>query len=432
MNSTFATVKFRENLVNRFWAVTLSHRDTNVGQLGQMLPTDLTDEQLMTHLRGLKQLMGLEEVYFLQTCNRLLFVAVEAVPTQLSKKELAKQFFTAFNQHASKENTEFFIKTARTFTGIEVANHLFSVTSSIHSLVVGEREILGQVRKAYQNCKEASLTGDGIRMLIDVAVKTAKQVFTHTKIGDNAVSVVSLAVRSLLKQTNGKTGKVLFIGAGQTNTIAAKMLQKSGFSDIVVFNRSIKNAERLAKLVNGEAKSLAELKTYQEDFDVIISCTGSNDLMLTTGQYLKMTANAPTKQRFLVDLAVPADLDRNLANIPQVHYLNIEQLREQAKSNMALRQKEVIAARHIIDENRNAFMLKCRRRNIEKSLSIIPEKVKAIKGRAYNQVFQKEISQLDEDSRATLDKIVNYFEKKYIGIPVSVAREALDKELAQD
>jgi len=432
MNSTFAIVKFRENLVNRFWAVTLSHRDTNVGRLGQMIPTDLTDEQMLTHLGEIKLLMGLEEVYFLQTCNRLLFIAVEPISPRITKDNLAKCFFDAFNPNASAENSQYFIEKARTFRGLEVANHLFSVSSSIHSLVVGEREILGQVRKAYQICKDAELTGDGIRMLIDVAVKTSKQVFTQTKIGDNAVSVVSLAVRSLLKQTKRKTGKVLFIGAGQTNTIAAKMLHKSGFSDIVVFNRSLQNAQRLARLVKGEAKTLEDLKDYQEDFDIIVSCTGSNDLMLTVAQYQRMTENTPNKQRFLVDLAVPADLDKNLAFVPDVHYLNIEQLREQAKCNMALRQKEIIAAQHIINENREAFQLKCRRRNIEKSLSAIPEKVKAIKGRAYNQVFQKEISELDEDSRATLDKIVNYFEKKYIGIPVSVAREALEKELSRD
>lgn len=391
------------------------------------MPVQASNEDwLAERLSSIKAQLELEEFYFLQTCNRLLFLFRCSSPETDITPSLV---FELFNTDLETEKRHALAEKASVYKGEEVVEHLLSTASSINSLVVGEREILGQIRKAYDFSKSRGLAGDGIRILMDTTVKTAKQVFTKTRIGDNSVSVVSLAIRQLMSQVKDKAAKILIVGAGQTNTVAVKMLKKYGYQNITIFNRTLENAERLACLVKGNAYTLDSLPTYENDFDVMLSCTGSKDHIITVDLFQKLTNNHTEKNRTLIDLAVPADIDKSVVEKFDVSYLNIEQLRTQAQSNMELRQKEIAVAVGIVEENVVEFRMKFRRRQLEKALSEIPKQVKAVKGRAYDQVFSKEIAALDDSSRETLDKIVNYLEKKYIGIPVSIAKDALEKEL---
>lgn len=420
--------------MNSFWAISLSHQETNINKIGQLIPVEASNENwLAERLSSIKTRLGIDELYFLQTCNRVLFLAYSPQASPITAVDL----FHLFNPSLEKEQCLHLTQDCVYYKGEEVVSHLLSTASSINSLVIGEREILGQIRKAYTFAKAHQLSGDSIRILMDATVKTAKQVFTQTQIGDNAVSVVSLAVRQLIKTVKNKEANILVIGAGQTNTIAVKILKKQGYKNFSIFNRTLENAQRLAQMVNGKAYVLGDLATHTSGFDVLLSCTGAMEAIVTPTLFSKLINNNkigenPDKKRILVDLAVPADIDVSIVEQFEVDYLNIEQLRNQGLENMELRQKEVAVALNIVEENVIAFRLKFRRRQLEKALSQIPIEVKAVKGRAYDQVFHKEIAELDDTSRATLDKVINYLEKKYIGIPVAIAKTALEKELKTD
>ena len=128
---------------------------------------------------------------------------------------------------------------------------IYLVASSVDSLIIGEREILRQLRTAYDACRRAKLTGDSIRLAIKISVETAKRVYSNTKIGEKPVSVVSMAMRELENKQIDKNARILLIGAGQTNTLVAKFLKKFGYSNYTIFNRSLENGQKLAKLLIG-------------------------------------------------------------------------------------------------------------------------------------------------------------------------------------
>ena len=152
------------------------------------------------------------------------------------------------------------IDTASIYEDKEALNHLLRTSCSLESLIVGEKEILPQLRRAYEHCREAGLTGDGLRMFMNCVVKTAKEVYTHTNISKNPISVVSLAYRKLKNLKLCTNARILIIGAGETNRNISKYLQKHKFSNFAVFNRTLAKAEMLAADLKGEAYTLDGLK----------------------------------------------------------------------------------------------------------------------------------------------------------------------------
>jgi glutamyl-tRNA reductase len=152
------------------------------------------------------------------------------------------------------------IENSQVFEGEHALRHLFSVASSIDSLVVGEREIITQVRNAYEKCNELGLTGDLIRLAIKRTIEVGKEVYTHTNIARNPVSVVSLAYRKLRALNVKLDARFLIIGSGVTNTNMAQYLKKHKFANFTIFNRTIANAEKLATELNGKAFSIKRFR----------------------------------------------------------------------------------------------------------------------------------------------------------------------------
>src|SRR5690606_18175054 len=175
-----------------------------------------------------------------------------------------------------------------TYNGVHAVNHLFRISCSLERLVVCEKDILAQVRRAYERCRCVGFTGYFMRMLMNRLVKTAKEVYTQTGISRKPVSVVSLAYRTLRDLSLGTSPRFLIIGAGETNKNLAKYIQKHKDADFVVFNRTFEKAEDLAKELNGRAFPLSELENYSEGFDVLITCTGSTSPIINNALYQKL------------------------------------------------------------------------------------------------------------------------------------------------
>lgn len=416
--------------MNSFKLLTITHKTANINHIGQYIPSvNQNKEDLSTTLHQVKAAFDIDEILYLATCNRLTFLFV-------TDQEITDPFiiklFAMLHPGIPKACLGGLLNVMAQYEGIDCINHLFSVAASLDSLVIGEREILRQLRTAYDFCHQHKLTGDHIRLAMKMAIPTAKEVYTHTKIGENSVSVVSLAMRALLQKNLPADTRFLIIGAGQTNTTAAKILIQNGYTRFSIFNRSLKNAQALAQNINGRAFALTDLPHFNEGFDVIITCTGAMEAVIDSEIY-KSILMGDTSPKIIVDLAVPNDVHRSVVQNFDIDYIEVEKLRFLAAQNMELRKKEVTKATAIVETRVGEFELLLRKRKVERTMtSVIPRKIKDIKARALGSVFQKDIAAMDEESRKTLEKVVNYLEKKYIGIPITVAKEALDKELFED
>jgi len=400
--------------------IAFTHKQIDLKSLGKLV---ICEQTLDDRLRNIQSELGVKEIFYVGTCNRVEFVFTSA---QNLDKDFIHRFLTVLDMGLPEQYMEQFISNVSAYEQVDAFNHLLRTSCSLESLVVGEKEILAQIRKAYEACRIAGFTGDYMRMIMNRVVKTAKEVYTHTNISKNPVSVVSLAYRKLRDLKMCANSRLLIIGAGETNKNIAQYLKKHKYSNFSVFNRTLENAEGLAKELNGKAYPLTELENFKGGFDVIITCTAATEPIITEEIYAKLL-NGDTGKKVIVDLAIPNDTDSAVVKNFPVHYIEVESLKEIARKNIQERYDELVNAEHIIDENIKDFELVLRQRKIELAMSGVPQKIKEIKHTAINGVFADEINGLDEQSRLVLERVMNYMEKKYISVPMVMAKEILVK-----
>lgn len=381
----------------------------------------ICDEELEQRLTVLRDTFQASELFYIGTCNRVEFVFYG---DQELDEAFKQKFVSSLGTCITGEQLDSILSQVDTYDGVDAINHLFRISCSLESLVVGEKEILAQVRKAYERCRLAGFTGDFMRMLMNHLVKTAKEVYTQTEISRKPVSVVSLAYRSLRDLALTGSPRFLIVGAGETNKNIAKYIQKHKDADFVVFNRTFEKAEDLAKELNGRAFPLSELENYSEGFDVLITCTGSTSPIINNALYQKLL-NGDTSKKTIVDLAVPNDTDPEVLQQNSINYIEVSGLQAIANRNLQDRYEELVHAERIIENNIAEFLPLLKQRKVEIAMREVPQKVKEIKSFAINTVFAREVSALDDDSRAVLEKVMNYMEKKYISVPMVMAKEIL-------
>ena len=403
--------------------IAFTHKKTPLKELTRFF---LHEENRKARLAVLKYSCEIGEVMYVATCNRIEFIFT----TQHScDQDFLNKFFHHFREDWNKSEIEFAIKHAEVFEGDEALRHIYRVASSLDSLVVGEREIIAQVRKAYDACCADGLTGDVLRLVVKTTVTTAKQIYTETKIASNPISVVSLAERKLREYKLDKISRIVLIGSGETNTNLAKYLVKQGFCNFVVFNRTVENAQKLCKIISSAtvtavAHPLSHILKYQSGLDVLVTCTATDERLITPSVYTSLL-NGETDKKVIVDLSVPSNVDPAVLALPYVQLIDINELKSIAESNLVERQKEFSAAEILIEANILAFHQMHRTRSLELKLKNVPEKIREIKDKAVNDVFANEISHLDEASRETLLKVLDYMEKKYISVPMVMAKEII-------
>ncbi|MFI5452329.1 glutamyl-tRNA reductase [Pedobacter sp. UC225_61] len=400
--------------------IAFTHKQIDLKALGKLV---ICEHTLDDRLRNIQSELNIKEIFYVGTCNRVEFVFTSVAELD---KAFISRFLHVLDMGLPEEYMEQFIANVSIYEKVDAFNHLLRTSCSLESLVVGEKEILAQIRKAYEACRIAGFTGDYMRMVMNRVVKTAKEVYTHTNISKNPVSVVSLAYRKLRELTMCTNPRLLIIGAGETNKNIAQYLKKHKYSNFSIFNRTIEKAECLAKDLNGTAYLLSALADYEKGFDVIITCTGATEPIITEEVYIKLL-NGDTGKKIIVDLAVPNDVAPEVVKNFPIHYIEVESLKETARKNIQERYDELVNAEHIIDENIKEFESVLRQRKIEIAMSDVPKKIKEIKHTAINGVFADEINTLDDNSRAVLERVMDYMEKKCITIPMVMAKEILVK-----
>jgi len=295
----------------------------------------------------------------------------------------------------------------------------------LESLVIGEREILSQFRDAYHFCRDLGLTSDFIRLLYKKTVEVAKKVYTDTDISTRPISVVNLAYQLLRNNNPDENSNVLFVGSGKTNQAMIKKLAKVGYQNFSIYNRTLENAEKLANQYQGLAFDLKNLKQHKSDINILVTCTGSEKPIIDKEVLDELTFKNRDEKITVIDLAVPADVSKEIQQDKRIKYIAIENLKEIAAENLEARRGELNKCEAIILDGLTDFGKIYKARQVEIAMRRVPQEVKAIRKRATEVVYAKEIAKLDSNSRETLEKVLSFVEKKYMSAPMRMAKEIL-------
>ena len=403
------------------YIIAFTHRNFSVNDIGCL---HIDPENQKSRLTELKDYIGISEIMYLTTCNRIEFALVTE---RTVDAEFISMFIDSLYPSLDKKMTDQFVESADVFNGIDAVHHQLSVASSVKSMVVGEREIITQVRNAYDSAKANELSGDVLRLMMRHTIETAKKVYTETNIARRPVSVVSLAYHQLRDMNIPLDSRILIIGAGVTNTNMGRFLKKHGFTNFDVFNRTLEKAEQLASDLGGNAHPLKSLINFEKGFDVIITCTAAERHILTPEIYRQLE-RAESDRKVVIDIAIPQDLSPQIKEAHNVHHISVEELQKISNENLKARSAEVTHVHEIISEAIFDFKALYKERSVELAMREVPSKVKEIKHAALNEVFKQDLSNLDDEAREVLENILHYMEKKYISMPMLMAKEILLKQ----
>jgi glutamyl-tRNA reductase len=398
--------------------ITLTHRDALLEDISKSAIIADAPLSLKEQLFSLKAKMGWDELMYLSTCNRVMYFFYS--PNTVTKN-IAQELLETIRLDLSAAQVANIAGKMQVIHGAEAIQHVFEVASSIDSLVVGEREILRQMRQAYEQCAEWQLTSDNIRLAMRSTIETAKEIYTNTSIGEKSVSVVSLAFEAMMKQKIAKDARFLIVGAGQTNSLFSKFLLKKGFTNVAVFNRTIEKAHEIAKNFDGKCFLLSELEHYSEGFDVLVVCTASSDAIINADIYQKLLSGE-TNSKVVIDLSVPNNVAQQVVENFPIKYIDIESLRDTAQKNQQYRAQESEKGKYIIARRIEEYSQLWHERQVEISLQHIPAEIKAIKEKAVKEVFRKDFESLSPESQALMLQMLDYMEKKCVAIPMKTMK----------
>ena len=301
-------------------------------------------------LAELMRLAEVREVLYLATCNRVEVLA------RVTDGEQAVAGLKAFILRQGNLSTAELERCLYVHRDREAVRHLFRVTASLDSLVMGEPQILGQMKAAFREAVDHRATGVLLNRLVHHAFRVAKRVRTETGIAGNAVSVSYAAVelaKKIFGDLKGKT--ILLIGAGEMSELAARHLIRQGVGRIMIANRTYARAEEMAALFQGVAVSFEGLTDCLPEVDIVIASTGAPGYILTAEQVSEALRRRRNRLLFLIDIAVPRDIDPGAGDIDNVFLYNIDNLQEVVDGNKEVRRNEALKAEEIIEEEIAAF-----------------------------------------------------------------------------
>ena len=304
------------------------------------------------------------EIVILSTCNRVeLYISSQ---DGAIKVEDVFSFLADF--HKIELNT--FSPYMYHYKDDRAVNHLFFVTSSLDSMVLGESQILSQVKEAYTMAAMEEATGKILNQLFQQALNAAKIVHTRTSIGKRKVSISSVAVEFAEKIFQDFTGKiVLVVGAGEMCELLLKHLYEEGARTFIVANRSYERAEELANEYHGQAIKYELLGEYLEKADIVISSTSAPHYVIHADQVKEAIKHRRGNPMFLIDIAVPRDIEPEVTNIDNVYLYNIDDLQSVVSQNVDERNREVEKCRVLIEEEVEHFMARLEEMKIEPAIT---------------------------------------------------------------
>lgn len=333
-----------------FLALGINHKTASVAVRERVA---FTPEKLVEALRELCRLTPSREAAILSTCNRS--------ELYLEQDALAVDEVLAWLADFHQLNVAELRDCAYVHADEAAVRHMMRVACGLDSLVLGEPQILGQMKSAYAVAREAGTVGPLLGRLFQATFSTAKTVRTDTAIGENPVSVAFAAV-SLAKQifADLHRSQALLIGAGETITLVARHLYEQGVKRIVVANRTLERASQLAEQFGAHAVLLSEIPNELVNSDIVISSTASQLPILGKGAVERVLKQRRYKPIFMVDIAVPRDIEPEVGNLDDVYLYTVDDLHEVIEENLKSRQGAARAAEELVANGADEFMLRLR------------------------------------------------------------------------
>ncbi len=324
------------------FCIGLSHHTANVATREQFAGS-ATAESIVREA-------GCPEALLLTTCNRVEVYGVSH--KRISTDEIAR----CLTKNPIRD-PHYYAPPFYRYEAEKCVQHLFRVASGLDSMVVGESEILGQAKKAYELARKSGAAGPYLHRLFQRAFRVAKQVRTHTDIARGAVSVGSVAV-DLAQRIFGRLSdcKVLVLGAGEMSERTARALISRGVTDLRVTNRSMDRACELARAVGGRSIPFETWETQCREIDIFITSTTSETPLLTTEKLAPLLRDRLDHPLFIIDIAVPRDVDPSVNEMEGVYLYDIDAIRSVAEQSLELRRQQVVAAEAIIAEHVTDFV----------------------------------------------------------------------------
>ncbi|RLQ98030.1 glutamyl-tRNA reductase [Falsibacillus albus] len=375
------------------------------------------EADLGSAMKRLKDKKSILENVIISTCNR---TEVYAVVDQLhTGRYYIKEFLSDWFQIEKEEFTShLFI-----YEQDGAIEHLFKLTCGLNSMVLGETQILGQVRSSFLLAQEVGTTGTVFNHLFKQAVTLAKKAHSETEIGSNAVSVSYAAVELAKKIFGSLTDKhVLILGAGKMGELAIQNLQGSGATKVTVINRTFEKAQSLADRFDGQAKTLQELQCALIDADILISSTGAKDYVVTKEMMDSVESMRKGRPLFLVDIAVPRDLDPAISELEGTFLYDIDDLEGIVEANLAERQKAADAIMLLIEGEIVTFNEWLRMLGVVPVISALRDKALAIQAETMESIERK-MPDLTDRERKVLNKHTKSIINQMLKDPILQAKE---------
>jgi glutamyl-tRNA reductase len=383
------------------------------------------ESEMEKALAQVHSLPSLKENMILSTCNRVEIFAISQ-ETEKTIQEL-KDFLSRYHELPMKE----FEKSLYLLIGEEAVRHTFRVASSLDSMVVGEPQILGQIKSAYTLATESGTSGIILHRLLHRAFHVAKRVRTETRIGDSAVSVSSVAVE-LAERIFGSLERrvVLLIGAGEMCELAARHLIAGGVEKILVTNRTYDRAVSLAQEFHGEAIPFDEMVRGLKRADIVISATDASQYLIDREQMLRVMKERKQRPLFFIDIADPRDIAPEVGDLENAYLYNIDDLQKVAHENIKDREKEAQKAEAIVQDEVVKFVRWYQSLEITPTIIALRGKCEEIRKRELEKMLSHH-PHLSEKERQSIEAMTSAIINKILHDPLSRLKQK-DEEAMSD
>ncbi|HVM41289.1 MAG TPA: glutamyl-tRNA reductase [Acidimicrobiia bacterium] len=395
--------------------VGLNHRSTPVDVLERAA---VTREGLSEALRTLGKREHVAEVVVLSTCNRT------EVYVRATKFHPAIQEVSEFLAEQAGVMPDVLTDSLYTFHDEAAVTHLFGVASGIDSMILGEGEILGQVKASWQAAEAEGTVRQQLGSVFRQAVEVGKRARTETEIARGITSISSAAVLLASERLGSLTGKtVLVLGAGKMGEGMAAALAGSSVGDVLVANRGFDRAAALAERIGGRPVGLDGLVGALEEADVLLASTGSGEIMISRSEIEDVMGRRPARPLLVVDVAVPRDVEPSADEIPTVTVLDIDDLKAFVEASMDTRRREVERVREIIHEEVARYRLEASAREVAPLVTALRERGESIRA-AELERFAARLDTLDADTREAVEALTRGIVNKLLHEPTVRVKES--------
>lgn len=374
-----------------------------------------------TAANALTEIDGVHEAMFLATCNRVECYVVSKTSCQAESR--VAEFLARLGNIDSKAlSPHLFVHHDE-----DALRHLFRVTSSLDSMVVGEPQISGQVKNAYREADDAGSIQTVLHRCLHQAFKVAKRVRNETGVGDHATGLAYLAVE-LARQIFGKLSghKALLVGAGEMSALAAKHLASHGLAELFITNRSPEKAQDLADELGGRAMPLERLANLLTTVDIVISSTSAPNYVLWYDEMVGIARARRGRPLFLIDLAVPRDIEPRVHTIDNLYVYDVDDMQQVLSRNRAARQREAEVASRLVDEEVHRFAKRIQQLEVVPTIVSLREHHHAVAEAEIERLLHKQ-PDLDRAQRHAVEAAFRGLVNKLLHAPVTNLKRASER-----